>query len=96
MGPPYAALYAARACVRACVLAGWLCACAVHHNEELLVKPGQRLVLRWKKRLAAALLVVVLCGGGPLGLRCVCVCVCCCRTALAALDVNEFAHCVEG
>jgi hypothetical protein len=51
------------------VLAGWLCACAVHHNEELLVKPGQRLVLRWKKRLAAALLVVVLCGGGPLGLR---------------------------
>jgi hypothetical protein len=27
-----------------------------------------------EKALAAALLVVVLCGGGPLGLRCVCVC----------------------
>ena len=71
--PTLLSMQRVRACVRACWLAG--CARAPFIiNEELLVKPGQRLVLRWKKRLAAALLVVVLCGGGPLGLRCVCVC----------------------
>ena len=31
-----------------------------------------------------------------LGLRVRVRVLCCCRTALAALDVNEFAHCVEG